>query len=58
MNKAKKDNIKIFTLLCTVFYLLFSFVNINFNPLEWGVFSRFIFGIGFFISFFKSLKGW
>lgn len=58
MNKAKKDNIKIFIILFMVFYLLFSFVNLNLNPLEWGVFSRFIFGMGFIITLFKSFIGW
>ena len=55
MNRNKKTNIQAYLIVVGVIYLLFSFINIDLNPLQWGGFSRAISGIMLITFTFKLL---
>jgi len=47
---------KAFILLTIVFYLVACFINLTFNPLEWGTFTRIVYITGFIWSLYALIK--
>ena len=47
INKNKIiEKIFIYLILAGIFYLIASFINVDFNPLHWGVFTKIVYSIG------------
>lgn len=49
-------NTIVWVLICVVFYLFWSFINLSIDFRDWGSLSRFIYGFGLIVSFFKTIE--